>query len=227
MTRPAPINLLLVHGAGGGGWEWAIWQSVFQAHRVYSVAPDLQPSCAGIAATTLDDYLAQVRAAIDALPPPRALIGASLGGLLAAACADAADALVLVNPLPPAPWSGALPDRARADVVPWGRDARLASTRRALPDADDATAIAAFRRWRDESGRALAQARRLEVPAPRGPVLCIASSDDADVPAATTAALAVAWNGELMRVPGSHVGPLLGRNAAEVATRVIAWLSSR
>lgn len=223
----AMMHLLLIHGAGGGGWEWAIWQRVFQAHGLCSVAPDLQPSRAGTAATTLDDYLAQVRAGIDALPQPRALIGASLGGLLAAACADAADALVLVNPLPPAPWSGALPERAWADVVPWGRDARLASTRHALPDADDATAIAAFRRWRDEPGGVLAQSRRLELPTPRGPLLCIASSDDADVPAATTAALAAAWNSELMCVPGSHVGPLLGRNAAEVAARVVAWLSSR
>ncbi|HEY4556436.1 MAG TPA: hypothetical protein VIG68_08390, partial [Lysobacter sp.] len=60
--RP-PINLLLVHGAGGGGWEWAIWQRVFDARGWTSAAPDLQPAAAGLAATGLDDYLAQVRAA--------------------------------------------------------------------------------------------------------------------------------------------------------------------
>jgi hypothetical protein len=60
------------------------------------------------------------------------------------ACADEADALVLVNPLPPLPWSAALPARDWPDVVPWSRDARLASTRRALPDSDAATVLFAF-----------------------------------------------------------------------------------
>ena len=72
------------------------------------------------------------------MPRPRALVGASLGGLIAMACADGADALVLVNPLPPAPWAERLPSSRWPDLVPWRRDARLASTRRALPDSDDA-----------------------------------------------------------------------------------------
>ena len=156
-------------------------------------AIDLEPAAAGLVATTFDDYRAQVRAALEAMPRPRVLIGASLGGLLAAACAGSADALVLVNPLPPAPWSAQLPQREWPDVVPWRRDARLASTRRALADADDATALFAFRRWRDESGAVLRQAQSgIEVAAPECPVLCIASARDEDVPAAVTAQLAAA-----------------------------------
>ena len=76
----------------------------------------------------LEDYAAQVRAALVALPRPRALVGASLGGLLALRCAREADALVLVNPLPPAPWSHAVPARREAEVVPWRQSARLAGT---------------------------------------------------------------------------------------------------
>ena len=34
---------VFVHGAGGGGWEWAIWQRVFAAHGWRSVARDLLP----------------------------------------------------------------------------------------------------------------------------------------------------------------------------------------
>src|SRR5262245_20908320 len=102
---PIPIrHALALHGAGGGGWEWTIWRGVLAAHGIDVFALDLQPSADGLAATTFDDYLRQTCAALETLPRPRAAIGASLGGLLAMVCADAADALVLINPLPPSPW---------------------------------------------------------------------------------------------------------------------------
>jgi hypothetical protein len=218
-----------VHGAGGGGWEWNVWRRVFAAHGLAADALDLRPVAAGLSSTGFDDYAVQVRAALDAMPRPRALVGASLGGLLAMVCADAADALVLVNPLPPAPWAGLLPSRQWPDVVPWRRDARLASTRRALPDSDDATALYAFRRWRDESGAVLRQAHAgLLLDAPMCPTLCIASAHDEDIPPDLTAGLARAWNADLLRVASTgHVGPLLGRDAAVVATQAAGWLSAR
>jgi carboxylesterase len=206
-----------------------VWRRVFAAVAVDVHAPDLQPVAAGLAATGFDDYAAQVRAALEAVPGPRALVGASLGGLLALACADAADALVLVNPLPPAPWADRLPARDWPDSVPWRRNARLASTRRALPDSDDATALFAFRRWRDESGAVLRHAHAgLVLDAPACPTLCIASSQDEDVPPELTAELARAWDADLLRVASTgHVGPLLGRDAAAVAMQAAAWLSAR
>jgi pimeloyl-ACP methyl ester carboxylesterase len=225
---PAQVrHAVLVHGAGGGGWEWDIWRGVLESRGIECVCMDLEPVAAGLTATTLDDYRAQVQKALEALPRPRALIGASLGGLLAASCAASADALVLVNPLPPEPWSARLPQRDWPDVVPWRRDARLASTRRALADADDATALFAFRRWRDESGAVLRQAQSgVAVAVPQCPVLVIASELDEDVPADVTATVAEAWSARLVRLPGStHVGPLLGRGAADVAGRAAAWLA--
>lgn len=229
MADPGPpAAALCLHGAGGGGWEWAVWRRVLAAGRTAVHAPDLVPAPGGLAATGYDDYLAQARAALAALPRPRALVGASLGGLLAAECAADADALVLVNPLPPAPWHATLPERDDGAVVHWRRDARLAGTRAALPDADDAAALFAFRAWRDESGAVLAAARagrRLQAPACR--TLCIATLGDDDVPAATTAALAAAWNADCWTLPGaSHAGPLLGRGAAGLASRVAGWLSA-
>ncbi|TYT27175.1 alpha/beta fold hydrolase [Luteimonas viscosa] len=222
-------SALMVHGGGGGGWEWNVWKAVFEAGHLRVAAPDLQASPEGLAATGFDDYAAQVRAALDALPRPRALVGASLGGLLAMACADGADALVLVNPLPPSPWHAQLPGRDWPDVVPWQRDARLTGTQRALPDADEATALFAFRHWRDESGRAMREAcGGIEVEPPACRVLCIASMVDDDVPPRLTAALASAWEASLLRATAvSHVGPLLGRNAAECAAQALAWLSAR
>lgn len=222
-------SALLVHGAGGGGWEWNQWRGVLAAHGLQVDAPDLQPVSAGLQVTTFDHYLAQMCAALQALPRPRAVIGASLGGLLAAAIADAADALVLINPLPPAPFHSELPARPWPDRVPWHRDARLASTRRAMPDADEATALYAFRHWRDESGAALRTAHDgVAVAKPHCPVLCIVSERDEDVPAATTLALAATWQTDLIRVASAgHVAPLLGRDASGIARQTAAWLSAR
>lgn len=222
-------SALLVHGGGGGGWEWNVWKGVFEAARIRVAAPDLQASADGLANTTFDDYATQVRTALAALPRPRVLAGASLGGLLAMSCADAADALVLVNPLPPSPWHAQLPGREWPDVVPWQRNARLTGTRRAMPDADEATALFAFRHWRDESGLAMREAYDgIAVERPDCPVLCIASMVDDDVPPALTSALATDWGASLLRATAvSHVGPLLGRNAAACATQAVAWLSAR
>jgi pimeloyl-ACP methyl ester carboxylesterase len=222
-------HALLLHGAGGGGWEWNIWRGVLAAGGIEPAALDLQPAAAGLAATTFEDYLHQARAALAALPHPRAVIGASLGGLLAMAAADAADALVLINPLPPSPWCTQLPARDWPDLVPWQRDARLASTRRAMPDADDATALFAFRHWRDESGAVLRAAHQgIAVPRPACPVLCVLSTQDEDVPPALTRELASDWNAAVLQAASpSHVGPLLGRGATAVAGQVVAWLSAR
>jgi pimeloyl-ACP methyl ester carboxylesterase len=163
------------------------------------------------------------------LPRPRALIGASLGGLLAMACADEADALVVVNPLPSQPWSASLPSKVWPDVVRWRSDARLASTRRALPDADDATVLFAFRHWRDESGAVLRAAQSgIDVAKPQCPLLCIVSTHDDDVPPELTRALAREWEAELLQAASpSHVGPLLGRGAPALAAQVAGWLSAR
>lgn len=222
-------SALLVHGAGGGGWEWAAWRRVFAAHGIEAEAPDLMPSSAGLASTTFANYGAQVRDWLEPLPRPRALVGASLGGLLALSCADLADALVLVNPLPPSPWAARLPAREWPDVVPWRREARLASTRRSIPDADDATALFAFRRWRDESGVVLRAAQSgIVIERPVCPVLCVVSAQDDEVPPMLTVALAAAWQASLLHAPSpSHVGPLLGRGATAVAAQAVAWLSAR
>lgn len=224
----ASRTAVFVHGAGGGGWEWGVWARVFAAHGYDVIAPDLMAGPQGLAATTLDDYAAQVRGWLAEARRQRpgttvCLAGASLGGLLALTCANAADALVLVNPMPP---EGLPTSEAVADVVPWGREASLAGTRRALPESDDLAALFAFRRWRDESGRVLRQARAgLALPAPACPVLVMASAADEDVPQETSAALATRLGASLQRLPGGHVAPLLGRQAPGAAGMAVEWLN--
>jgi pimeloyl-ACP methyl ester carboxylesterase len=125
--------------------------------------------------------------------------------------------------MPPGGLPGASPP---GDVVPWGREASLAGTRRALPDADDLAALHAFRRWRDESGLALRQAcAGVHCADAAAPVLVMASTDDTDVPPERSAALAGALHASLLHLPGSHVGPLLGRQAAGAAAQAVEWLN--
>ena len=221
-------HALLIHGAGGGGWEWNIWRGVLQAHGIDVHAPDLIPAREGLAGTSLDDYRMQVLHALLALPRPRVVVGASLGGLLAMQVAAQADAVMLVNPLPPAPWHRELPLREWADVVPWQRNARLASTRAALPDADDVTALYACRNWRDESGAVLRAAHAgIEVERPACPALFVVSAGDDDVPPHISIGIAKHWQAErLETLATSHVGPLLGRQAAQIATQAVAWLNN-
>lgn len=218
---------LMVHGAGGGGWEWNVWRGVFAADGIAVAAPDLRPVAAGLAATRLQDYRQQAIDALEALPRPRAVIGASLGGLLALQSAHAADAVVLVNPLPPAPWHSAVPFREWPGTVPWRRDARLAGTRRALPEADEATALFAFRHWRDESGAVLREAHAgVPVPRPGCPCLCVLSQRDDDIPPDAARAMAMDWGADVLQtLSTSHVGPLLGRHAADIAGQAVAWLN--
>jgi pimeloyl-ACP methyl ester carboxylesterase len=212
-----------VHGAGGGGWEWGIWARVLGAHGFEVLAPDLIAADVGLAATRLADYRRQVLDWCGAVAPGPVLVGASLGGLLALTVArDAAvRALVLVNPLPPA-GIGAV---ARGPIVPWGSRRSLSGTRRAMPDADDAACLYAFRRWRDESGAVLDEAcAGVAVEAPACATLVLAGAHDRDVPPESSRRLAHELAADFSRVEAGHVDPLLGRAAAGVAAHAAAWL---
>lgn len=229
MSESSPRGTaVLVHGAGGGAWEWNIWRRVFAAEGWRVETPELLPVPAGLAATRLEDYRQQLAVTVVGLTSPRVLVGASLGGLLALQLADSASALVLINPLPPSPWHTRLPGRASPPpVIPWGAYASLAGTRRAMPDADAAACLYAFRHWRDESGAALDAARAgVQVPVPTCPMLMMIASNDADVPAALSFDVAQAFSADVIRLAGaSHVGPLLGKGAAAAARQAVDWLN--
>ncbi len=224
---PPPVSAVLVHGAGGGAWEWNVWLGVLRAHGIDPHALELQPTAAGLAMTTLEAYASQVRARLLTLPRPRVIVGASLGGLLAAMCAADADALILVNTVPCRPWHSQFPARQWSGVVHWQRDARLATTRDGMDDADAASALFAYRRWRDESGAALGTAwAGVEVDRPTCPVQFLVSEADDDVPPAVSLAMAGEWGARSVEaLTASHLGPLLGKAAAPAAEQAVAWLN--
>ncbi|UXI67289.1 alpha/beta hydrolase [Tahibacter amnicola] len=224
--RDRPV-VLMIHGAGGGGWEWGIWRRVFAAHGWHVLTPDWQPAAGGLGHTVLDDYVGQMRQ-IAAQWPGLLLAGASLGGLVAAQIARGAGAsgLVLVNSVPPWGIEPHLPPyEGPADVVPWASRRKFASTVRAMPDADAAARLYAYRRWRDESAAVLREAHAgVEVARPDCRCLLIATGDDKDVPHATSVSLAAAWECDLYTmVKGGHVSPLLGHDAAQAARLALEW----
>ena len=98
-----------------------------------------------------------------------------------------------------------------------------------MPDADDAASMHAFRRWRDESGAVLEQARAgIAVELPRCPTLVLSGELDDDVPPTLSRALAVRLAADFERLPQcSHLGPLLGSRAASIAERTATWLHAR
>ncbi|MEZ5462550.1 alpha/beta hydrolase [Dokdonella sp.] len=231
-TLPA---VLCIHGAGAGGWEWNQWRRVMSAHGLVASAPDLQPAANGLAQTRFEDYRAQVVAWVQPLVRRQqtgvVLAGASLGGLLAlAVAADVeAAAVILVNPMPPAGVVANPLGKPHPAILHWGQQRSISSTRRAMHDADDAACLYAFRRWRDESGLVLEQARLgIPVAFPRCPVLVIASQNDDDVPVVVSRGLATRCSGDFELLPDcSHVGPLLGTDAPSVAERAVDWLMAR
>lgn len=227
MSGCSQPTTIFVHGAGGGRWEWTIWERVFAARGSRVLAPDLQPARGGLAATHIEDYAGQVVGWCADAQRPLLFVGASLGGLLALMAAPIAApvAIVLVNPLPPMGITPRPTPREHVDIVPWGTRRTLRGTRRALPDADDGACLFAFRRWRDESAAVLrAASEGIAIETPRCPVLIFASEHDDDVPQASGRALADYLGAQFRLITGaSHVGPLLGRHAARIAEEAWQW----
>lgn len=216
---------IMLHGAGGGGWEYDRWQPVFTAAGYDVINNDLLPTAGNLLATTFNDYYQQVLAWI---PPQQRiiLIGASMGGLLALKVAETINpaALVLVNSVPPAGVDAPRSGKSYPPIVRWA-NGPLEETRSALFDSDEATIHWAWPRWRDESGAVLnAMAAGIPVQRPTCPTLVVLGEQDTDISYQTGLALATWANADVLLFHGmSHVGPLLSRRAEEVAGMVVAW----
>lgn len=63
----------------------------------------------------------------------------------------------------------------------------------------------------------------LDVAPPRCPVLVIAAELDEAVPIEASRVLAQSLDATFWPLRASHVGPLLGRSAAAIAARALAW----
>ncbi len=219
----------MVHGAGGGGWEYDKWRPVFKSAGFNVIARDLVPAPGGLSHTTFDDYLQQV-ITWSTRPEPVILVGASMGGMLAIKAAQRIKSVgvVLVNSVAPLGVGKPRVQTKQPPVVRWA-NGPLKDTRDSMPDSDEKTIQWAWKRWRDESGQVMTALQK-GVPAakPGCPALVVLGDKDTDVPPATGVALAGWSNADLLRFAGmSHVGPLLGTRAEEVAHHVALWCRNR
>ena len=228
MAKPGTV--VMIHGAGGGGWEYDFWRPVFQRAGWKVVAPDLVPVKGGYAKTSFGDYEAQVVKWGRGSKRPLIVVGASMGGGLALATASSLkpDLLVLADSVAPA----AVPVERKQvdfpDVVRWA-NGPIEDTRDAMPDSDEKTILWAWKRWRDESGAVMRTlVTGVKAPKPACPVFVVWGEKDTDVPLATGLAMAKLYGADIKVYAGtSHVGPLMGRRATEVASDVLNWASRR
>ena len=225
------MRALMVHGAGGGAWEWLIWQRVFVAHGAQTHAFDLTANGA-LEATRYSHYLAQVRSQIEQYEPS-VLIGASLGGLLAAEAlridarqTTSVRALILAAPmLKSATGIDIAGAKIAGTIKRWAHATELAKTARALPDADSAAIAFAHARWRDESASVLntAYAGRNFASGACATLMLIAEHDR-DISNVGLRSWANAEQMDLQCVRGaSHTGLLLGQYAAATAELAYRW----
>ena len=220
----------MIHGAGGGGWEYDLWKPVFEKAGWTAVAPDLMPSEKGLAETTFDDYVAQV-VEVCRKHERVVLVGASMGGIIALTAAEKIRpaAVVLVNGSTPKGIPGReKPAQEVPDIIRWA-GGPIEETRTAMPDSDEETIQKAWKLWRDESGKVMrAIYEGVEVGRPACPVLVVIGREDDTIPPEASRRVAEALTADVHEYAGmSHVGPLLGKRAAEVASAVAAWLDSR
>lgn len=113
-VRKSALPLLFVHGAFSGGWYWSKILAWMAGHGRCAYAltlrgrPDSRP-VQDMGSVSLADYRADVESVLDVLAErherPFALVGHSLGGLLAQMVLERRDlgAAILMTPAPPSP----------------------------------------------------------------------------------------------------------------------------
>lgn len=225
LAEPAG-TAVMIHGAGGGGWEYDFWKPVFARNGWKVEARDLVPEGGDLSKTTFEDYVKQVGGWQKDSPRPLILIGASMGGGIALKAAETLkpDAIILVNSVAP---KGFREERETSEIpaiIRWA-NGPLKDTEDSMPDSDRKTILWAWKKWRDESGQVVRTLRSgIEVKKPTCPVLVIIGENDTDIPPAISRKVAEAYDADIHFYAGmSHVGPLLSTRANEVAVAAQEW----
>ncbi|MBI2430707.1 MAG: alpha/beta hydrolase [Candidatus Levybacteria bacterium] len=221
--------IIFIHGAGGGGWEWAYWKKyfVFFGYSVYN--PTLTVNNKQLADVGIFDYVEQLQNLVDKLSQKPYIIGASMGGFLAQKIGEIAPVagIVLVNSVPPWPTKKY---KYVPDVIRWSTESTLQDTIACMPEADKKTILLAHKKWRDESGKVIKELRSglpIDRKKIQTKVLVIAGANDVDIKPEVSRKIALHYNADYFQFSGvSHVGALLGKRWKNIAALVKTWIES-
>jgi pimeloyl-ACP methyl ester carboxylesterase len=242
--------LLLLHGAFGGAWMWAEHLAPYLAERGRaSLAVSLRGHGGSegrddLPGTTLDDYVADARFAIELLPQAPVVVGHSLGGLVAQRLIGRARmrALALVCSLPPEGLALVDARTALTEPVAWldafagaampVQDAVVGGAPRLL--FSEGLPAARVRRYAalmtPEAPRALSQAHGpgpvLSAFLTRMPTLVIGAAQDRLVRRACTLRTAFYHAGRHETLDPSGHFPMLDVSAEALGRRLIDWLDA-
>ena len=221
-------TVVMIHGAGGGGWEYDLWKPVFEKAGYKVIARDLIPAKGGLAHTNVTHYLDQV---VSWCPKTGrvVIVGASMGGILALMAAQEVfpARVVLVNSVPSDEIAQLPMSEPAPDVVQWA-NGPLKDTEVSMPDSDRKTILWAWKKWRNESGTVMNQIRTgIIVNRPNCPSLVVIGGNDTDISPEISFKSAGMYSSQVLYYPKmSHVGPLLSTKAKSVAADVIEWLKT-
>ncbi|QYK54593.1 MAG: alpha/beta hydrolase [Fimbriimonadaceae bacterium] len=222
MAKP---QVVMVHGAGGGGWEYDFWRLVWEKAGFQVSTPDMMPRNNDYAQTTFTDYLTQTKNAAKN-KRPLVLVGASMGGILVLRAAETLkpDAIVLINSTSPLGVNSPKGGNLLPPIVVW-ENGPIQDTRDSLPDGDEKTVQWAHPKWRNESGAVLNTIRAgVRANPPACPVLVVIGLEDTDIPPANSMNLAKWANADIHSYAGtSHIGPLMGLRRKEIAKAAVDW----
>lgn len=218
--------VVMIHGAGGGAWEYDFWTSTFRKGGFHTISKNLNPINGRYQDTTFQDYKNQV---IEWIPNQQRpiLIGASMGGILALSVSPIVNpkAIILINPVPPVGFRKP-PNTSYPLLIKW-ENGPLKDSIDAMPDSDQETIIWAHKLWRNESGTVLNTISNpgINIQNPDCPILMVISEADTNILPETSKKLAQHLNADTLLLPKtSHVGPLLGKNAESIAKSALNWL---
>lgn len=248
-------DIVLIHGAFGGGWCFDDIVPVLAARGWSCTAPDLPyhvpgpelPPAPELARQSVADYTRHMAALVRRFPEPPVIAGHSMGSLIAQQLAAQGLARGLLLFAPVAPW-GVLPT-SEAEVklakglmraAPFWDRALNPSFEVAKGDSLAGLDPLAQRRVFDmlgaESGLALFEMffwmfdeRRttaVDAAAVTCPVLVVSGADDRVISAATARKVAGLYaNSSFIEVPGRGHLLIMEEGAAELADRGADWLA--
>jgi pimeloyl-ACP methyl ester carboxylesterase len=245
-THKKPI--LFIHGAFAGAWCWEEYFLPYfasQGYPAYALSLRGHGESEGIenlAFTSLDNYISDVRSAVESIGAEPILVGHSMGGMIIQKYLEkyASPAAVLMNSVPPTGLWTTIFYMAWSDPMLFSqlfllqnlspRFATPSAVKHALlsEDVDDEKLHRFFHHVQGESQRVMLDMMGLNLPhlAFKGPLplLVLGAEKDAFLPPSV-----VEWTGHLYDAP-SHVFPktahamMLENNWKEVADYIITWL---